>query len=225
MITNSWKCYNTFMQPRIYTYKITFEEVPYWYWGIHKEKKFGETYLGTPVAHKWVWDFYTPKIQMLEFFDIWDEGKKAEDRLIRPDLNNPLCLNEAVGFFMSTDSCIKGGKSAVQKAKDQGYGFYGPKTERQIETSIENSKRLSQYSIENGTKVGKENVELKRGLYSMSSEDLKQNGSKGGKISGAQKWIDPNHPELGEKPACVLAHMQKRRGYPFGRENRVRVEG
>jgi hypothetical protein len=26
------------MQPRIYTYKITFEGSPYWYWGVHKEK-------------------------------------------------------------------------------------------------------------------------------------------------------------------------------------------
>ena len=24
--------------PRIYTYKITFEEVPYYYYGVHKEK-------------------------------------------------------------------------------------------------------------------------------------------------------------------------------------------
>jgi hypothetical protein len=49
------------MQPRIYVYKITFLEVPYYYYGVHKEKYFNEEYWGSPVTHKWVWDFYTPK--------------------------------------------------------------------------------------------------------------------------------------------------------------------
>jgi hypothetical protein len=49
------------MQSRIYTYKITFEEVPYYYWGSHKEKRYNEYYMGSPVTHKWCWDFYTPK--------------------------------------------------------------------------------------------------------------------------------------------------------------------
>jgi hypothetical protein len=49
------------MQPRIYTYKITFEEVPYYYYGVHKEKTFNEEYWGSPVTNKWCWEFYTPK--------------------------------------------------------------------------------------------------------------------------------------------------------------------
>jgi hypothetical protein len=56
------------MTPRIYTYKITFEEIPHWYWGVHKEKNYGEEYLGSPVTHAWMWEFYTPRVQLLEFF-------------------------------------------------------------------------------------------------------------------------------------------------------------
>ena len=34
----------TSQSPRIYTYKITFQEVPYYYYGVHKEKRFDEYY-------------------------------------------------------------------------------------------------------------------------------------------------------------------------------------
>jgi len=215
------------MNTRIYIYKITFEEVPHWYWGVHKERKYGETYLGTPVSHKWMWEFYTPKVQILQFFDSWEEAKLIEDRLIRPDLNKPLCLNEAVGFHMSLESCSRGGHSAVKVAKDRCIGFYGPKTEKQLESSRREGAKLSQYSVDNGSKVGQENVILSRGIWGLSKEEQVANSSKagkvGGKLTGAQKWEDPQHPELGQKPACVIVQMQKRRGYPHGPENRVRV--
>jgi hypothetical protein len=215
------------MDPRIYTYKITFEEIPHFYYGIHKENKFGEYYMGTPVSHAWMWDFYTPQKQILEFFNTWEKGKSVEDRLILPFLNDPLCLNEAVGFYMSLESCRKGGLSAARKAKESGYGFYGLKTEAQLESSRREGKKLRQYSFENGSKTGKENVLLSRGIWAMEPEDRRESSAKGGRIggknSGAQKWVDPDHRELGEKPACVLVGMQKRRGYPHGKENRVRV--
>lgn len=38
-----------------------------------------------------------------------------------------------------------------------------------------------------------------------------------------QRWRDPDHPELGESRASTLVRMQKRRGYPHGKENRVRI--
>jgi hypothetical protein len=215
------------MNPRIYVYKITFEEIPHWYWGVHKEKKYGESYLGSPVSHKWMWSFYTPEVQILQIFDTWEKAKLIEDRLIRPDLNDPLCLNEAMGFHMSLESCSKGGISAAKLAKEQGFGFYGPKTEKQLESSRREGSKLSQYSVKNGSKIGKENVVLGRGIWGLSKEKQIANASKagkvGGKLTGAQRWEDPDHPELGQKPACVLVSMQKRRGYPYGPENRLQV--
>ena len=49
-------------------------------------------------------------------------------------------------------------------------------------------------------------------------------GSIGGKISTAQRYIDPDHPELGEHSAPVIVRKQKALGYPYGKENRVRVK-
>ena len=46
---------------------------------------------------------------------------------------------------------------------------------------------------------------------------------KGAKTTNSQKWVDPDHPELGKHSAPTLTQMQRRRGYPHGKENRVRV--
>jgi hypothetical protein len=85
------------MKPRIYTYKITFEETNFYYYGSKKEKVFDERYLGSPKTNKWYWETYTPKKQILEIFDYTDDGYKqcreVENRLIKHCINDPLCLN------------------------------------------------------------------------------------------------------------------------------------
>jgi hypothetical protein len=110
------------MQPRIYTYKVTFEEIPYWYWGVHKEKKYNDGYLGTPVTHKWMWEFYTPHLQICEVFpnteEGWKEAQLVEKRLIRPDLNNSWCLNEGCGGSVSLATLAQNGR--VQGLKNRG---------------------------------------------------------------------------------------------------------
>ena len=110
------------MEPQIYLYKITFEEIPDWYWGIHKENTAGEYYMGSPYTHAWKWEFYTPKKQILQYFEYspegYREGKLVEDRLIRPDLNNPLCLNENVGGQYSLEAAALGAY-AVHREKDE----------------------------------------------------------------------------------------------------------
>jgi hypothetical protein len=89
------------MKPRIYTYKITFEEVPFYYYGSKKEKVFNEPYLGSPKTKKQYWDIYTPKKQILEIFDYTEDGYKqcreVEHRLIKHFIDDPLCLN--TGYF------------------------------------------------------------------------------------------------------------------------------
>jgi len=49
-------------EPRIYTYKITFEEIPDWYWGVHKERYFGEPYLGSPKNQQMEMGFLHPPL-------------------------------------------------------------------------------------------------------------------------------------------------------------------
>lgn len=114
------------MHPRIYVYKVTFEETPDWYWGVHKETKYGEIYTGSPVTNAWKWEFYTPVLTVVQLFDYSEEGfrqaRLLEDRLISFDLHNPLCLNEACGGRYSLTACSLGGKQAanlLHSAKDE----------------------------------------------------------------------------------------------------------
>jgi hypothetical protein len=151
------------MQPRIYTYKITFEEVSYYYYGSKKERYFNEEYWGSPVTNKWCWELYTPKKQILEFFDYTDEGYeeciKVENRLIKPVLNDPWCLNERCNNLYSLKVLRECGKKTGEK-----------------------------YGSINGLKT-KEN---KTGIFSLTKEErsknAKINGRIGGKISSNQKW-------------------------------------
>ena len=151
------------MQPRIYTYKITFEEIPHWYWGVHKEKRYNDGYLGSPVTHKWMWEFYTPKIQILEFFpfseDGWKSALSVEKRLITPDLNNPYCLNEGVGPKVSLKGKSKGGIAShrygvglhdpevqerrLKRQKEEGTGFCN----REVQSKIHEEQKARQVGI------------------------------------------------------------------------------
>lgn len=94
------------MQPRIYVYLITFVDQPYWYWGVHKEKKFDEYYMGSPVTNKKYWELYEPIKEIVQVFEYSEEGetlaRSFESQLIKPDLNNPFCLNEHCGGMVSS---------------------------------------------------------------------------------------------------------------------------
>jgi hypothetical protein len=136
----------TSQSPRIYLYKITFEEVPYYYYGVHKEKKFNEYYMGSPVTHKWVWDFYTPKKQILQFFDFTDEGwleaLEVEKRLIKPFYNiDKWCLNEHCGGGFSLKVRINAGKIGGRKAYRNKLGIHALTSEEKSEVG-----KMSYYS-------------------------------------------------------------------------------
>jgi hypothetical protein len=186
------------MQPRIYTYKITFEEIPHWYWGVHKEKSYNDGYMGSPVTHRWVWDFYTPKIQVLETFPFteegWKEAQLVEKRLIAPDLNNPLCLNEGLGPVVSLRGKSAGGKasyemgvgvhdlehkgSGVRKCREEGLGVYDPEFQRRCQET-QKEKQIGIYSPDFMEKM-KEN---EKGVYNkegktraLETQRLKKSG-------------------------------------------------
>ena len=197
------------MLPRIYTYKITFEGTPFWYWGIHKEKSYNEEYWGSPITNVWYWTFYTPKKQILEIFPFTDEGWKeanqVEHRLIKPDLNNPLCLNERYGIISSLRVLrAHGSKMAEQlnKEKDSlGRSVQG----------VKNAERLNKEKDEEGRSINatkgaiqtnKEKTEDGRSVNAMKgaavlhtflhSEKNEEGKSKvavkAGNSTGAQRW-------------------------------------
>jgi len=185
------------MQPRIYTYKITFEEVPYWYWGVHKESRHEDGYMGSPVSSDWVWEYYTPQIQVLELFPFSEEGWKqaleVEARLIAPDLNNPLCLNESCGAQMSLEIRRRNGRKVVEERKGiHREGFFQSKGHR-----------------ETGRKNGLRAAEMKTGCHAPGV------ASEGGRIGGTktaqQRWKSLIDGHISH--AAAVARHNKARGW------------
>jgi hypothetical protein len=197
------------MQPRIYTYKVTFEETTHWYWGVHKEKSYNDGYMGSPVTHRWMWDFYTPKIQVLETFPFteegWKEAQLVEKRLITPDLNNPLCLNENCGGFFSLSLCSKAGKKGAEilhLAKDE-WGrsahimrIHGEKDElgRSMH-GVKVAKRLMELGVgvtartpEQMTEHGKKGMAAMRAV--LSPEQVKENSRRGAEILNSSLTLE-----------------------------------
>ena len=223
------------MQPRIYTYKITFEEVPYWYWGVHKEKKFGELYLGSPVTHKWMWKFYTPEIQILEFFpstdDGWEEARSVERRIVLQDLNNPLCLNENCGGTPSLESLRKGGAIA----RDLGLGIFSggvvinhspgglATLERKIGIFSEEFRNTSRCE-EARRKGGASTKQRGEGIFKYSTEERQEMGAMwgplGAQVTNSQKYQCTITGKI--LPPGPLACWQRARG--IDPSNRIRIK-
>jgi len=224
------------MQPRIYTYKVTFEEIPDWYWGAHKEKKCGEPYLGSPKTHAWKWEFYTPHLQICELFPYTDEGwieaQNVENCCIKPDLNNHLCLNEHYGSVISFEALKRGAQKTlgiIHAEKDVlGRSILGVKNAERLHKEKDDLGR----SV-NAMKTHEEKDDLGRSVNAVKAaiishkekDDLGRsvNAVKGAAITTSQKWKDPQHLELGTHNAGNLVQLQKRLGYPHGKENRVKV--
>ena len=168
----------TSQSPRIYTYKITFEEVPYYYYGVHKEKRFDEEYWGSPVTHKWCWEFYTPRKQILQVYDItnenWLDALEIERRIIRQFYkNDKWCLNENCNGLISLNGCRKGGLLVGKITKENGTGIFSLTKDERIKISKIAGKISGQKAKENNT-----------GIFGLTKEQRSEAGKKGGKISG-----------------------------------------
>ena len=167
---------------RIYTYKITFEEVSYYYYGVKKEKYFNEEYWGSPKTHKWCWELYTPKKQILEVFDYTDEGwleaQEVEKRLIQPVFNtDKWCLNENCGGKIS----LKVSREVGLKSKENGLGIHGLTLDEKIEIGKTNYKKgigiasiSTEERIEIGRKSGKKTYELGIAVFGVTPEERKK---------------------------------------------------
>jgi len=182
----------TSQSPRIYLYKITFEEVPYYYYGVHKEKYFNDDYWGSPKTNKWCWELYTPKKQILEIFEFSDEGwleaNKVEERLIKPYFNtDKWCLNENCGGIISLKVLRENGN----KSYELGLGAHS--------LTYEEKSKYGRIGGEIGGKIG---------------------GKKGGAISGKQTYemgigIHAQTPEEKAEQARKGHETQKELGIGF----------
>ncbi len=151
--------------------------------------------MGSPKTHAWMWKFYTPRMQILEFFPYTDEGwrkaNEVEDRLIMPDLNNPLCLNEGCNLFCSIEAAKKGGQTAGKitgkQAVENGVGIFSP--------DYRNSERYAEDRKNGGSnggpKAGRVSHEKKVGCHSeeyKSSPKYKKDRIRNAEITNSQVW-------------------------------------
>lgn len=165
------------MQPRIYVYKITFLEVPYYYYGVHKEKVFNEEYFGSSVTHKDYWEKYTPQKEILEVFEFsdngWIEAQKKEKKYIKPVYNTDVyCLNENCGGVFSLNSCRK----VAEMHRQNNTNFYSKEFQK------EQGKKAGQKNIKTGHifRLAKYNMENNLGIFSLSTEEKIKIGKMGG---------------------------------------------
>jgi len=192
------------MQPRIYTYKITFEEVSYYYYGSKKEKNFNEEYWGSPVTNKWCWELYTPKKQILELFDYTCEGYeeciKIENRLIKPVLNDVWCLNERCSNFYSLKVLSDAGKKGGNSNRENKTGICGRSKEKMREDGIKNGNKTKELGLGIFSMTKEERSQLAKqvmqkckenntGIYVRSKEQQSVAGKIGGKIAAEKNRI------------------------------------
>ena len=182
--------------PRIYTYKITFEEVPYYYYGVKKEKYFNQEYLGSPKTNKWCWELYTPKKQILEVFDYTDAGwlraMEIEKKLIKPFCQiDKWCLNESCGGNFSLKTRRKSGKKVGMYCKQNKIGIFSLTTDERSKFTKLNYERGAGLAVltdeqrsEAGKKGSAKNKENGIGIFSLTREQLGNQGKK----TNAQKW-------------------------------------
>ena len=175
------------MHPRIYTYKITFEEAPYYYYGMHEEKVYNEEYWGSPSTHKWCWEFYTPKKQILEIFNTRKEAYDVEKRLIKNFYKSDLyCLNECCAGIFSIETCSKAGKiggsiSGSKHRKNKTGIFKQTPNERREAGRMGGNKNVETGHIQKlGKKTSEEHMKNKIGMFGRSKEKISEDAKKGG---------------------------------------------
>lgn len=141
-----------------------------------------------------------------------------------------------------------GSNSRTEEGRKQGGRKSGPKVgklthERYPEKMKENGsktialliERNPNHQSEAGKKGGKAGSREKKkvgglkckerglGMFSIPPEKRSEMSRLNMKKLIQQKWVDPDHPELGAHSAGTLVIMQKRRSFPHGKENRIRV--
>jgi hypothetical protein len=172
----------TSQSPRIYIYKITFEEVLYYYYGVKKERYFNQEYWGSPVTNKWCWELYTPKKQILEVFDYTDEGwieaQEVESRIIKPVYNiDKWCLNENCGGKISLTILRNVGRISGKKSYEEGTGMFSLTPEQKSENGKKlYEKKLGIHSLTHEQRVefGKKSYAEGKGIAKITTEERRR---------------------------------------------------
>lgn len=182
-----------------YTYLILFYDGSFYY-GVRLCPK-GKTpwqdtdYVGSPVTHRDKWNTTLFTKFILEIFDDYKLAQEKEKELIKPNLNNPVCLNEHAAGGFSRESCSKAGKIGGRKNTESGH--------------IQNLGK--EWGVINGRKVGRITgiKNIHKAIESNKNSDVCSRAGKiGGKISG-RKNIESGHIQKLGKYCSESGHLKK----------------
>lgn len=171
---------------------------------------------------------------------IRDRAYRRKGRVISPPKNKDrivflrknLLEKEAFDwerFYISHYGRIDIGTGILRNRTDGGDGVSNPNEETKKKYR-ENGKRAAERNHREKDGNGKSIFAIKtaENLNKLKTKDGKsvnaiKGGKNGAKVLHAQRWEDPDHPELGLQNIGNLVRMQKRRGLPHGQENRRRA--
>lgn len=204
------------MKKLFYTYKVTFPGLPWFYWGYHK--KSDKPYYGSPSTHKWIWDFYDCEVQILEWFETREEALSVEQRIIRPFLDNPFCLNEACGGQPSEEARRRGGKIG---GKNQPTGVKRNNGRKSQETHKRNGTGV--YDVEHQRRAAKVSAETYGGFRALSGEERIENSKRANDIQkekGLGRFSSDFQRELALRPKSPEAMERIKEGGRIGKGKR-----
>ena len=159
--------------------------------------------MGSPLTHKWKWEFYTPVLEICELFPYTDEGwtkaREVEDRCIKPDLNNPLCLNEHYGGLRSLEANRRGAKKAHEEKDGLGRSIHGVKSAERLNKEKDEFGR-SVAAVKAGKTAHKEKDEFGRSVHGVKiAERLHKEKDEFGRsvngVKGAERMNKVLHKE------------------------------
>ena len=149
------------------------------------------------------------------------------------------------GLAVPHEARVRGGMTQGHKSLEEGTGLFAPGSVTKESCAeggrVGGKKRAEQMHAERDEqgrslwtlKMHEEKDEHGRsllGLRSAAKAHAKKDdrgksvtGVKAASTTNSQKWVDPDHPELGAHSSGVLAVMQKNRGYPHAKANRVKL--
>jgi hypothetical protein len=169
---------------RYYTYKITFKDLPkYFYYGRHKDS--GKPYFGSPRTWKHLWDQFEPEIQILQWYETWEEVSVNERKIIDATWEDIYSLNEHNGDGFSEEVLSKAGKLGGRKTFESKKGMFDPDYRASNELKEHLSRGGKIGGANGGNITGPKSFKEKTGLFDPDNIEVVRKGNvKGGSIAG-----------------------------------------
>lgn len=238
---------------KYYTFRVLFADGFYYY--ARKTSRSAlppecDGYYGTPITHKekWLTTIHC-KDEIVEYLT-FEEMALAEISLIRPCLNDPMCLNECCGGLLSLDKItqigidnvrLKRGWFAISseerrqigsrvgsRLRDEGVGIFGMTAEEKKELGRRNGERCKSsgtgvcgLSPSRRREIANKVAEDRLGIHSLTKEQRQANAKK----ASEQKWVS-THPDFDPyvSSAAGLSHWQKARGIPTHYREKLEIK-